>query len=149
MDTSRPSKTNGNTQYFEDIHVGMSAMFSKTITEADIVLFSGVTGDMNPVHIDEIYASATRFKGRIAHGMLTASLISTVLGTRLPGPGCIYVSQNLKFTAPVYAGDTVNAQVLVTDKIVKKSRIICHTACWVGEKQVLDGEAAMMVPNRT
>ena len=86
-----------NGYYLEELAVGMSAVFAKTITESDIVLFSGVTGDMNPVHVNEEYAKNTMFKGRIAHGMLTGSLISTVLGMKMPGPGCIYVSQELKF----------------------------------------------------
>ena len=92
-------------KYLDEISDGMTAVFSKTVTEADIVLFAGITGDTNPVHLDEEFAKPTMFKGRIAHGMLTASFISTVLGTKLPGPGCIYISQNLKFRAPVRIGD--------------------------------------------
>ena len=95
--------------YLEDLEEGMSAVFGKTITDADILMFAGVSGDTNPVHLNEEFACGTAFKGRIAHGMLTASLISTVIGTKLPGPGCIYVAQNLKFMAPVRAGDTVRA----------------------------------------
>ena len=97
--------------YIEDLEAGMSAAFGKTITDADILMFAGVSGDTNPVHLNEEFALGTAFQGRIAHGMLTASLISTVLGTKLPGPGCIYLSQTLKFLAPVRAGDTVRAEV--------------------------------------
>ena len=95
--------------YLEDLELGMTAIYAKTVTEADVVLFAGISGDINPVHLDNEFAKGTMFKGRIAHGMLTASFISTVLGTNLPGPGCIYVSQNLKFRAPVRIGDTVRS----------------------------------------
>lgn len=134
--------------FFEDLSVGMSAVFAKTITEADIVLFSGVTGDMNPVHVNQEFAEDTMFKGRIAHGMLTASLISTVLGTKLPGPGCIYLSQDLKFLAPVRAGDTVEARITLTELIAEKRRLVAKTTASVGGKIVCDGEAKMMVRSR-
>ena len=134
--------------YLEELSVGMQAVFAKTITEADIVLFSGVTGDMNPVHVNEVFAQDTMFKGRIAHGMLTASLISAVLGTKLPGPGCIYIKQDLKFLAPVYAGDTAQAQVTITKIIPEKKRVVAHTTVSVGDKVVCDGEAVMMVKKR-
>lgn len=134
--------------YIEDLKVGMTAVFAKTITEADIVLFSGVTGDMNPIHVNEEFASQTMFKGRIAHGMLTASLISTVLGMKMPGPGCIYISQDLKFLAPVYASDTVTARAVITEIIPDRNRIICHTTASVGKKIVCDGYAKMMVRSR-
>lgn len=137
-----------NGYFIEDLSVGMSAVFAKTITEADIVMFSGVTGDMNPVHVNEDFAQDTIFKGRIAHGMLTASLISTVLGMKLPGPGCIYLSQDLKFLAPVRAGDTVTARAVITDIIPAKKRIVCKTTASIGEKVVCDGEAKMMVRSR-
>ena len=101
--------------YIEDLEPGMTAAFGKTITDADILMFAGVSGDTNPVHLNEEFAMGTPFQGRIAHGMLTASLISTVLGTKLPGPGCVYLSQNLKFLAPVRAGDTVRAEVTAQD----------------------------------
>src|ERR1044072_10032069 len=100
--------------FLEALHPGMSAAYARTVSEADVILFAGVSGDQNPVHLNQEFAEGTRFKGRIAHGMLTASFISTVLGNKLPGPGCIYVSQNLKFKAPVRVGDTVNARVTVT-----------------------------------
>ena len=137
-----------NGYFIEDLSVGMSATFAKTITESDIVMFSGVTGDMNPVHVNEDFAQDTMFKGRIAHGMLTASLISTVLGMKLPGPGCIYLSQDLKFLAPVRPGDTVYAQATITDIIPEKKRIVCKTVAFVGDKTVCDGEAKMMVRSR-
>ena len=99
--------------YLEDLETGMTAVYAKTVTEADIVMFAGISGDTNPVHLDALFAEQTPFKGRIAHGMLAASFISTVLGTKLPGPGCIYLGQSLKFRAPVKAGDTVTARVTV------------------------------------
>ncbi|MEM7072905.1 MAG: MaoC family dehydratase [Pseudomonadota bacterium] len=129
----------------DDLHVGMSALFAKTITESDIVLYAGLTGDLNPVHVNQEYAKQTRFKGRIAHGMLTASLFSTVLGTKMPGPGCIYLSQELKFLAPVYAGDTVTAKVMITEIISARKRVICRTTATVGDTIVCDGVAKMMV----
>jgi 3-hydroxybutyryl-CoA dehydratase len=135
--------------YLEDLEVGMSATYAKTVSEADIVLFAGISGDSNPVHVDDDYARDTMFKGRIAHGMLTASFISAVLGTRLPGPGCIYLSQNLRFKAPVRIGDTVRAVVEVTEIDRDRARITVSTRCTVGDKTVIDGEAVLMVPRRT
>jgi 3-hydroxybutyryl-CoA dehydratase len=126
----------------------MTAVFSKTVTEADIVLYAGITGDTNPVHLDEEFAKATMFKGRIAHGMLTASFISAVFGTKLPGPGCIYMSQALKFKAPVRIGDTVLARVIVAAIDREKARVTMTTTCHVGEKAVLEGEAQLLVPRR-
>jgi 3-hydroxybutyryl-CoA dehydratase len=134
--------------YLEDLAVGMSASYAKTVTEADIVLFAGVSGDLNPVHLDEDYANATAFKGRIVHGLLTASFISAVLGTKLPGPGCIYVSQNLKFKAPVRIGDTVRARVTVTAIDEARARVTVSTLCQVGDTVVIDGEAQLVVPRR-
>ena len=93
--------------YFEDLEVGMEDAYAKTITDADVINFAGISGDTNPVHLNHEFASETMFQGQIAHGMLTASFISTVIGTKLPGPGCIYVAQNLRFKAPVKVGDTV------------------------------------------
>ncbi len=134
--------------FIEDLELGMSAIFAKTITEADIVLFSGITGDMNPVHVNEEFAKETMFKGRIAHGMLTGSLISTVLGMKMPGPGCIYISQTLNFKAPVRPGDTAvaHAEIITIDN--KRKRITMATKVSVNEKIVLDGEAKMMVRAR-
>src|SRR5262249_30946555 len=101
--------------YLEDIKLGMSAVYSRTVTDADIVMFAGVSGDTNPLHLSNDFAKDTMFEGRIAHGMLSASFISTLIGTRLPGPGAIYMSQNLKFLAPVRPGQTVNTRATVTD----------------------------------
>ncbi len=134
--------------YLEDLQVGMSADFTKTVTEADIVAFAEVSGDTNPVHMDEAFAAATPFKGRIAHGMLGASLISTVLGTKLPGPGCIYVSQDLRFKAPVRIGDTVVAKVTVTEIVAEKRRVTFACECRVGDTVVIDGAATMMVSRK-
>jgi 3-hydroxybutyryl-CoA dehydratase len=135
-------------KYLDEISEGMSAVFSKTVTEADIVLFAGITGDTNPVHLDEEFAKPTMFKGRIAHGMLTAGFVSAVFGTKLPGPGCIYLSQNLKFKAPVKIGDTVKARVTVSAIDQEKARVTFATTAHVGDKIVLDGEAQLMVPRR-
>lgn len=134
--------------YFEDLKEGMSAVFSKTITEADLLMFAGVSGDTNPIHLDQDFASRTIFEGRIAHGILTAALISTVLGTKLPGPGAIYVNQNLRFLAPVRIGDTVIARAAITELNAEKKRVTFETTCRVGEVKVLDGEAVLMVPRR-
>lgn len=133
---------------FEELQVGMTALYGKTVTEADILLFAGVSGDTNPVHLHQDYAAASMFKGRIAHGMLSASFISTAIGTRLPGPGCIYVAQNLRFKAPVRAGDTVNARVTVTKLIPEKRMLELKTVCTIGDKVVIDGEATILVPAR-
>jgi 3-hydroxybutyryl-CoA dehydratase len=137
-----------NGYYFEELSVGQSAVFGKTVTEADIAAFAGVSGDTNPVHLNEEYAKNTMFKGRIAHGMLSAAFISTVFGTKLPGPGCIYVSQLLKFKAPVKIGDTVTARVEVTALAPEKKFATFKTTCSVGDKVVLDGEATLMVPSK-
>jgi 3-hydroxybutyryl-CoA dehydratase len=132
----------------EDLDLGMSATYAKTVSEADIVLFAGISGDNNPLHLDDDYARSTIFKSRIAHGMLTASFISTVIGMRLPGPGCVYVSQNLRFKAPVRIGDTVRAVVEVTAIDQDRARVTVSTRCLVGDKVVIDGEAVLMVPRR-
>jgi 3-hydroxybutyryl-CoA dehydratase len=134
--------------YVEDLVPGMSAVFSKTITEADLLMFAGVSGDTNPIHLDEDFASRTMFESRIAHGMLTASLVSTVLGTKLPGPGAIYVSQSLRFLAPVRIGDTVVARAAVGDINHERRRVKMLTTCSVGDTIVLEGEAILMVPRR-
>ncbi len=148
MDNVR-SVTDGLTGFcIEDLAVGMTGAYAKTVTEADVVLFSGVSGDTNPVHQNEDYAKATMFKGRIAHGMLSAGFISAVLGTRLPGPGAIYMSQNLRFKAPVRIGDTVTARVTVTELFPEKRRVAVKTECLVGDTVVIDGDALLMVPSR-
>lgn len=133
---------------FGELEVGMSAAIGRTVSEADILMFAGVSGDTNPVHVDEEFAASTMFGGRIAHGMLSASYVSTVFGTRLPGPGCIYLSQSLRFKAPVRVGDTVEARVTVTELNVAKRRAKFSTVCTVAGKVVLDGEAEIMIPAR-
>ncbi|MDA1089419.1 MAG: MaoC family dehydratase [Proteobacteria bacterium] len=134
--------------YFEDLKEGMRAAYAKTITDADVITFAGISGDTNPIHLNHEFASETMFEGQIAHGMLTASFISTVIGTKLPGPGCIYVSQNLRFKAPVKVGDTVTATCTVTKMIPEKHMIEMETVCSVGGKPVLSGEATIMVPTK-
>jgi 3-hydroxybutyryl-CoA dehydratase len=135
-------------KYADEITEGMTAIFTRTVTEADILMFAGVSGDTNPVHLDEEYAKTTLFKGRIAHGMLTAGFISTVFGTKLPGPGCIYLSQSLKFKAPVRIGDTVKARVTATAVDQAKGRCTFATTAHVGETLVVEGEAQILVPRR-
>jgi 3-hydroxybutyryl-CoA dehydratase len=131
----------------QDIALGDGASFAKTISEADIYLYAGITGDFNPAHIDEVYASQTFFKSRIAHGMLTAGLISAILGTRFPGPGTIYLRQELSFLAPVRIGDTITASVEVIEMQLEKNRIRLKTLC-VNQAgiAVLDGEALVSPP---
>ena len=132
---------------YNELNIGDSARFSKTITEADVVMFAGITGDLNPAHIDEAYAQGTFFKTRIAHGMLSAGFISAVIGTRLPGPGTIYMHQSLDFLAPVAIGDTVTAIVEVVQKIEEKERVRLKTTC-VNQKgaTILNGEALVSPP---
>jgi 3-hydroxybutyryl-CoA dehydratase len=129
-----------------ELSPGMTAELSHTVTAADIEGFARVTGDVNPVHLDEDYAKTTMFKGRIAHGMLSAGFISAVFGTKLPGPGAIYMSQTLMFRAPVKIGDTVVTRVTVKEVIADKRRVRFETVCLVNDKPVLDGEALLMVP---
>ncbi len=133
---------------FEDLQVGMEASISKTVSEQDIIAFAEITGDKNPVHLDEAYAAKTMFKQRIAHGMLSAGYISAVFGMELPGPGAIYVSQTLNFKGPVRIGDTVIALVKVVELIAGKRRARFECVCSVAGKTVLDGEAVLMVPAR-
>jgi 3-hydroxybutyryl-CoA dehydratase len=134
--------------YLEDLSVGMAAAFSKTITEDDITLFAEVSGDHNPVHMDEAFAKTTLFKTRIAHGLLSASFISRVLGVQLPGPGAIYLKQNLSFLAPVKIGDTVTAIVTITAIDPEKRRVTLDTQAIVAETPVIKGEALVMVDRR-
>lgn len=131
-----------------DIHIGQTDHYERTITEADIERFADVSGDDNPVHFDDEWAAATMFKGRITHGMLSASYISAVIGTRLPGPGTIYMGQTLRFRAPVRIGDTVCATVTVRAIDEEKRRLTLDTVCTVGETTVIEGEALVMVPGR-
>jgi len=129
---------------FEDLHVGQTASVGKTITEADILLFSAVTTDTNPVHLNAEIAAQSVFKERVAHGMLSAGLISAVLGTRLPGAGTIYMGQTLRFRAPVRIGDTVTATVEITALDAEKKRATLKTTCTVAGKVVIDGEATVL-----
>ena len=133
---------------FEDLELGISASVSRTVSEADILMFAGVSGDTNPVRLDQEFAASTMFGGRIAHGMLSAGLISAVFGTRLPGPGSIYLSQTLKFKAPVKIGDTVVARVTVKELKTEKRRAVFSTVCSVGSTVVLEGEAELLIPSR-
>src|SRR3989440_3949899 len=132
--------------YFEDLSVGMVETLSKTISSSDVVGFAQLTGDRNPIHLSEHFAARTSFGKRIAHGLYTASLISAVLGTRLPGPGAIYISQTLNFRAPVKIGDTVVVTVTVAELMPEKSRARLACVCAVGGEVVLDGEALVKVP---
>ena len=134
--------------YFEDLEEGMTDVFAKTITDADIITFAGISGDTNPVHLNHEFASETIFQGRIAHGMLTASFISTVIGTKLPGPGAVYISQTMNFMAPVIIGDTITAVATITAIDEKRRRVTLKTQCLNGEKVVIDGEAVVLVPRR-
>lgn len=130
-----------------ELKIGDKASFTKTITEADVCLFAGVSGDMNPLHINDEAGKASMFKRRIAHGMLSASLISTVLGTGLPGTGTLYLGQNLKFTAPVYLGETVTAEVEVSELRTDKNIAILKTTCTNAKGDVvISGEATVMPP---
>lgn len=134
--------------YLDEIQPGMTAETAKTITEADILMYAAVSTDTNPVHINAEAAAKSQFGQRIAHGMLSAGLISAVLGTRLPGPGTIYLGQTLRFRAPVKIGDTVTARVEVTAVDMAKRRATLKTECFVDGKLVIDGEAVVMPPAR-
>ena len=134
--------------YFEDMSVGMTETYSKVVKSSDVVGFAEITGDRNPIHLSEHFAARTSFRGRIAHGLYTAGLISAVIGTRLPGPGAIYISQTLNFKAPVRIGDTVDATVEVVELVKHGRRAKLHCRCMVGSTVVLDGEAVVKVPAR-
>ena len=134
--------------YIEDLSVGMTDVFTKTVTETDIVNFAGISGDTNPIHLNKSFAERTMFKERIAHGLLSAAFISAVLGTRLPGPGCVYLSQSLNFLAAVRIGDTVVARATVTEIDPKKRRVAMKTVCSVEDRVVVEGEALLMVAKR-
>lgn len=141
------SKTYGG-HFFEDLRIGMEASYAREVREEDIVRFAEVTGDANPVHLDEDYAATTKFGGRIAHGALTAGYISAIFGTILPGPGAIYVSQSLNFRRPVRIGDEVVAKARIVELIPEKRRAIFTCDCTVAGKTVLEGEALLMIPSR-
>ena len=134
--------------YFEDLSVGLTEVLRKTIDSSDVVGFAEVTGDRNPIHLSEHFAAKTPFGTRIAHGLYTASLISAVLGTRLPGPGAVYISQTLNFRAPVKIGDTVEVKVIVAELKPEKTRARLACTCSVDDEVVLDGEAWVKVPSR-
>jgi 3-hydroxybutyryl-CoA dehydratase len=134
--------------YFDELSVGQRAEITRVVGAADIEAFADVSGDTNPVHLDEAYARTTTFGGRIAHGMLAAAFISAVLGTRLPGPGAIYLSQSLRFRRPVKIGDPVTAIVTVKALDAAKGHATLETICQVNGKTVVDGEALIMVPRR-
>ena len=129
----------------DELEVGQSATYERTVGEDDIVRFAEISGDDNPVHLDEEFAAKTLFKGRIAHGMLAAAFISTTVGTKLPGYGCIYVSQSLKFKAPVRIGDTVTTTATVKAVDKERKRVTMDTVCTIGDKVVVDGEAELML----
>lgn len=131
----------------DELRLGDAAEFTKTVSESDIYLYAGVTGDFNPAHVNEVYAEKTFFKTRIAHGMLVAGFISTVLANKLPGPGTIYMRQELNFLAPVRIGDTITARAEVIQIITEKNRVRLKTTCVNQEGiQVLDGEAVVSPP---
>ena len=136
------------TLYFEDLSLGQTERLAKTVSSSDVVGFAEVTGDRNPIHLSEHFAAQTPFGTRIAHGLYTASLISAVLGTRLPGPGAIYISQTLNFRAPVKIGDTVDVSVAVAELMPEKFRARLACLCAIGDEIVLDGEAWVKVPSK-
>jgi len=136
------------TYYIDDLKPGMSESFSKTVSERDVELFGEVSGDMNPVHFVEAYAKTTIFKGRIAHGVLSLSYLSTVLGMKMPGPGTIFLSQTSRFKAPVRIGDTVTAICTVREVFPEKRRVIFDCVCKVKDTVVMEGDATVMTPQR-
>ena len=138
----------GRGLFFEDLSIGQSVALTRVVGEADIAAFASVSGDDNPVHLDAAFAATTPFKQRIAHGMLTASYISALIGTRLPGPGAIYVSQTLNFKRPVKIGDAVTARVEISALDAAKARVTFACSCIVNGKPVLDGEAVVIAPHR-
>ncbi len=130
----------------EEIKKGMEVSYSQTITDADVKAFAGISGDNNPVHMSDEYAEKSRFKKRIAHGLMSASYFSALFGTKIPGEGCVYVSQSLQFKRPVFLGDTVTATIIVTNIDLEKRRVFFRTLCKVRNKIVIDGEAELYVP---
>jgi 3-hydroxybutyryl-CoA dehydratase len=134
--------------FFDDLSLGQSAEITRSVGTEDVETFAAVSGDTNPLHLDEAYAAGTSFGGRIAHGMLSAAYISAVLGTCLPGPGAIYLSQSLRFRRPVRIGDAVTARATVTALDQAKAQATLQTVCVVNGKPVVEGEAVVMVPRR-
>ncbi len=136
------------TYYFEDLQIGQRETLMKTVMDDDVIAFADLSGDRNPVHLSDHFARKTRFGERIVHGLYTASLISTVIGMYLPGPGAVYLSQTLNFRGPVKIGDVINVVVEVLELTEKGRRVKLHCECLVDGKVVLDGEALVMVPTR-
>ena len=134
--------------FLEDLTLGLSAERTHVVTEADITAFAEVSGDFNPVHMDEAFAATTPFKSRIAHGMLSAAWLSALIAGELPGPGSIYLSQSLRFRRPVRIGDAVTTKVTVGEIDERRARVTLTTECRVGDTVVLDGEALVMAPKR-
>lgn len=137
-----------NSYFFEDLSIGMKESLTRKVEDSDVIGFAQLSGDENPIHLCDVYASKTRFGQRIAHGLYTASLISAILGTRLPGPGAVYLSQTLHFRAPVKIDETVMVSVEVIDLSEKGRRCTLHCEARVGDTVVLDGQAIVMVPAR-
>lgn len=135
--------------YLEDLETGMSASVSKAFTEQDVAMYARVSLDDNPLHMNEAFAARTRTGGRVVHGMVTASLISAIIGTRLPGPGCLWMAQDNRFLAPVRIGETVRATATIDEIETAKQRARLTTICEVGEKSVLEGHALVWVPSRS
>ena len=135
-------------ELFEDLALDQSAQIARTVSAADVEAFAEVSGDDNPLHLDEAYAATTPFKRRIAHGMLAGAYISAVLGAKMPGPGAIYLSQSLRFRRPVKIGDAVTAKVTIQALDEKRGQATLATVCTVSGKTVVDGEAVVMVPRR-
>ncbi len=131
---------------FEKISVGMTASYSQTITDADIKAYAGLSGDHNPIHVDIDFAKSSHFGNRIAHGLIPAGFFSAMFGTRLPGPGCVYVNQSLNFKKPVYIDDTVVAEIKVLSIDIDRRRVFFETTCRVGDSTVISGEAEIFVP---
>ena len=148
LDVHRSDNLPRGTICIEDIEIGMKRHLRKQVTDRDIEMFAEISTDHNPVHLDDAYAQDTIFEGRIAHGMLTAGLISAVIGEQLPGHGTVYLGQSLKFLAPVRPGDMVLAEVEVTDIDHAKRRVTMQTRCEVDGKNVLKGEAIVLAPSR-
>ncbi len=136
------------TYYIDDLQPGMSESFSKIVSGRDVQLFGEISGDTNPVHFDEDFAKTTIFKGRIAHGVLSSSYISTVLGMKMPGPGTIFLSLATRFKAPVRIGDEVTAICTVREVIAEKRRVVFDCVCKVKDSVVVEGEAVVMTPSR-
>jgi 3-hydroxybutyryl-CoA dehydratase len=136
------------TYYIDELKPGMSESFTKTVSARDVELFGEISGDVNPVHFDDTFAAKTIFKGRIAHGVLSASYISTVLGMKMPGPGTIFMSVTCRFKAPVRIGDTVTATCTVREVVPERRRVVFDCIAKVGDTTVIDGEAMVMAPAR-